>query len=132
MRPIRSDSRTPSPAPLPISQLGDTVRALGDKNEDGTHLKAEEVVSGSFQTIAGTVDSVDPAANEVHITNLQTKKPVVVRINQDSLLRRLDPAVAAMLARRLRPDAAGGGQPWQPAANRLGRQCRGRWPRRAR
>ena len=72
-------------------QPGDTVRALGDKNEDGTHVKAEEVVSGAFETIAGTVDSVDPASGEVHLTNLQTKKPVVVRTNQSSLLRRLDP-----------------------------------------
>jgi hypothetical protein len=93
-------------------QPGDTVRALGDKNEDGTHLKAEALVSGSFETIAGTVDSVDPAIGEVRITNLQTKKPVVVRTNQNSLLRRLDPQIAAMLARRLRPDAsANGGGP---------------------
>jgi hypothetical protein len=93
-------------------QPGDTVRALGDKNEDGTRLTAEELVSGAFETIAGTVDSVDAATGEVHITNLQTKKPVVVRTNQNTLLRRLDPQVAAMLARRLRPDAAavaGGG-----------------------
>lgn len=84
-------------------QVGDTLRALGDKNEDGTRLKAEEVVSGAFETIAGTIDSVDAAGNEVRITNLQTKKPVVVRVNQDSLMRRLDPAAATMLARRLRP-----------------------------
>jgi hypothetical protein len=92
-------------------QSGDTLRALGDKNEDGTHLKAEEVVSGAFQTIAGTVDSVDPATGEVRITNLQTKKPVVVRTNQNTLTRRLDPVMAAMLARRLRPDAAAGSGP---------------------
>jgi hypothetical protein len=90
-------------------QPGDTVRALGDKNDDGTRLKAEELVSGAFETIAGTVDSVDAATGEVHITNLQTKKPVVVRTNQNTLLRRLDPQVAAQLARRLRPDAAAGG-----------------------
>jgi hypothetical protein len=89
-------------------QVGDTVRALGDKNEDGTQLKAQAVVSGAFETIAGTVDSVDTAANQVHLTNLQTKKPVVVRIIPDSLMRRLDPTVAAMLARRLRPDSAAG------------------------
>src|ERR1700678_1617890 len=89
-------------------QPGDTVRALGDKNEDGTHLKAEELVSGSFETIAGTVDSVDAATGEVRITNLQTKKPMVVRTNQNSLLRRLDPQMAAVLARRLRPDASSG------------------------
>jgi hypothetical protein len=90
-------------------QPGDTLRALGEKNEDGTHLKAEELISGAFETIAGTVDSVDPVSGEVHITNLQTKKPVVVRTNANSLLRRLDPTMAAMLARRLRPDSSGGG-----------------------
>ncbi len=100
-----ADAKPSSAADL---EVGDTVRALGDKNEDGTHLKAEEVVSGSFQTIAGTVDSVDAAANEVRITNLLTKKPMVVRVNQDSLTRKLDPAVAAMLARRLRPASADG------------------------
>jgi len=101
-----SDAKPSSFAEL---QPGDTVRALGDKSEDGTHLKAEEVVSGAFETIAGTVDSVDPATGEVRITNLQTKKPVVVRTNKDSLLRRLDPAVAGMLARRLRPDSSSAG-----------------------
>jgi hypothetical protein len=99
-------------------QPGDTVRALGDKNEDGTHLKAEELISGAFETIAGTVDSVDPATGEVRITNLQTKKPVVVRTNPNTLLRRLDPQMAAGLARRLRPAAAteGGQAPGAPAA----------------
>jgi hypothetical protein len=90
-------------------QAGDTVRALGDKNDDGTHVKAEELISGAFETLAGTVESVDPAANTVQLTNLQTKKPVVVHINPGTLLRRLDPTVAAALARRLRPDAAAGG-----------------------
>ena len=92
-------------------QAGDTVRALGDKTEDGTHVKAEEVLSGAFETLAGTVDSVDQAANTVQLTNLQTKKPVLVHINAGTLLRRLDPVMAATLARRLRPDSAGGGPP---------------------
>jgi hypothetical protein len=99
------------PSSIADLQPGDTLRALGDKNEDGTRLKAEELISGSFATIAGTVDSVDPASGEVRITNLQTKKPLVVRTNQNSLLRRLDPQMAAMLARRLRPDTAAGGGP---------------------
>lgn len=101
-------------------QPGDTVRALGDKNEDGARLKAEELVSGSFQTIAGTVESVDPQSGEVRLTNLQTKKPLLVHINQSSLLRRLDPTIAAMLARRLRPDAAGAA-PAAPAGPATGR-----------
>src|SRR5262245_58411702 len=40
-------------------QVGDTVRALGEKNEDGSRYKAEELLSGAFQTIAGTVNSVN-------------------------------------------------------------------------
>jgi hypothetical protein len=99
-------------------QPGDTVRALGDKSEDGLRVKAEELVSGAFQTMAGTVDSVDPAAGEVRITNLQTKKPVVVHINEGTLSRRLDPAMAAILARRLHPEAAtvAAGAPGAPQA----------------
>jgi hypothetical protein len=97
---------------------GDTVRALGDKNEDGTHLKAEELVSGAFETIAGTVDSVDAATGEVRITNLQTKKPLVVKTNQSSLLRRLDPQIATMLARRLRPASSSGAEASAPGGNR--------------
>ncbi len=90
-------------------QPGDTVRALGDKNEDGTHLKAEELITGAFETIAGTVDSADAATGEVRITDLKTKKQVVVRTNPNTLLRRLDPMVATMLARRLRPAPSAGG-----------------------
>jgi hypothetical protein len=118
-----SDAKPSSFAEL---QPGDTVRALGDKSEDGTHLKAEEVLSGAFQTIAGTVDSVDPATGEVQITNLQTKKPLLVRTNKDSLLRRLDPAVAGMLARRLRPDTSSAGGAVAPGGPPPGREGGGR------
>lgn len=102
-------------------QAGDTVRALGDKNEDGTRFKAQEVVAGAFQTIAATVASVDPATGEVHVTDLQTKKPVSVRTNSASMLRRLDERTAGFLARRLHPETAAagrggpGGNPDQPA-----------------
>ncbi len=88
-------------------QVGDTIRALGDKNEDGTRFKAEELVSGAFETIAATVESVDSAEGRVTLMNLQTKKPVIVKTNQNSILRRLEPGIAAMLARRLRPGEAG-------------------------
>lgn len=95
-------------------QVGDTVRALGDKNEDGSRLKAEELVSGSFQTIAGTVISVNTTTGEVQLMDLKTKKPVTVRTNQSSMLRRLEERTAAMLARRMNPPADGGGAPGGP------------------
>jgi hypothetical protein len=92
---------------------GDAVRALGNKSEDGSRYKAEELVSGSFQTIATTVNSVDAAMGEVQVTDLQTKKTVTVKTNQSSMLRRLPEGMAAILARRMRPDAgaAGAGGP---------------------
>ncbi len=95
-------------------QPRDTIRALGDKNEDGTRFKAEELVSGSFQTIAAMVVSVDPGSGEVKVTDLQTKKPVTVKTNQSSMLRRLDERTAAMLARRMRGDAGVPGGPGGP------------------
>lgn len=104
-------------------QPGDTIRALGDKNEDGTRFKAEELVSGSFQTIAALVVSADPAAGEVRVTDLQTKKPMTVKVNQSSMLRRLDERTAAFLARRMRGDVGGpggAGGPGGPGANASG------------
>lgn len=101
-----ADARPSSFADL---QPGDSVRILGTKSEDGTHYKAEELVSGSFQTIAATVTSVDPATGELVVTDLQTKKAVTVKTNQNSMLRRLPEMMATMLARRLRPDANAAG-----------------------
>ena len=115
-----ADAKTSSFADI---QPGDTVRALGDKNEDGTRLKAEELVTGAFETIAGTVDSVDAATGEVRITNLKTKKPVVVRTNPNSLLRRLDPMVATMLARRLRPALLRRWRGCRAGRRKQGRRC---------
>jgi len=106
-----ADAKTSSFTEL---QVGDTVRALGDKNEDGSRLKAEELVSGSFQTIAGTVISVNTTTGEVQLMDLKTKKSVTVRTNQNSMLRRLEERTATMLARRMNPPADGGGSPGGP------------------
>jgi Cu/Ag efflux protein CusF len=100
-------------------QAGDTVRALGDKNEDGTRFKAEELISGSFQTIAATVVSVNAATGEVIVTDLKTKKQLTVETNQNSQLRRLDERIARFMAMRMNPGAAaagGGAAPGGPAA----------------
>ena len=93
-------------------QVGDTVRVLGDKNEDGTRFKAEELIFGSFLTIAATVVSVNAATGEVVVTDLRTKKPVTIQTNQNTMLRKLDERIARFLALRMHPDAApGGGAP---------------------
>jgi hypothetical protein len=93
---------------------GDQVRALGEKSEDGTKLTAVEIVSGSFKEIAATILSIDAANHTMRVTDLATKKPVVVKVGPESNMRKLPAQMATMLAARNRPleagDAAGRGR----------------------
>jgi hypothetical protein len=95
------------PSRLAELQTGDQLRVLGDKNADGTRLKAEEVVFGTFLALAGTINTVNAAAGEITIKDLETKKPVVVRVNQDTSLKKLAPGLANVLAMRLRGEVPG-------------------------
>ena len=49
------------PAPIDAIHAGDQLRARGTKNADGTEIAAEDVVSGTFRNIAGTISSLDAA-----------------------------------------------------------------------
>ena len=62
--------------------------AVGDRSADGASFAAEEIVTGAFQTHAGTVKSVDAAKNEVVITELQSKKDVTVSLASTSVLKK--------------------------------------------
>lgn len=90
------------PSTLQAIQPGDQLRARGDKNADGTELTAEEVVTGSFRNIAGTVNSVDASAGTVSVQDLLSKKPVTVKISADSQLHKLPPEIAQRIAMRLK------------------------------
>ena len=98
-----------TPGTLDQLKPGDQLRARGTKNDDGTEFTAQAIVSGSFRDIAGTVVSTDAANNTVTINDLSTKKPVVVKIGSDSMLRKLPPFVAMAIAARLKGGAAGAG-----------------------
>lgn len=95
------------PAMVAEIKVGDQVRALGAKSEDGTHYAAEELVSGSFRNVAATVTTIDPAANTMQVMDLSTKKPLLVRVNADSTMRKLPEMVARMIA--MRTSGGGGG-----------------------
>jgi hypothetical protein len=92
-----------------INQIkpGDQLHARGTKSPDGDSFAAQEIVSGSFQNIAGTVIASDAAASKVTVMDLATKRPVTVKVTPDSQLRQLPPMVAQMLAMRLKNTAAG-------------------------
>ncbi|MBA4123723.1 MAG: hypothetical protein H0X72_14825 [Acidobacteria bacterium] len=79
-------------------KVGDSIRALGDKSADGASFKAEEIISGSFQTVGGTITAIDPAKNEITIENIQTKKPVTVVVGQNSVLKQFPVEMAQRFA----------------------------------
>jgi hypothetical protein len=94
-------------ATLDQIQPGDQLRARGDRNPEGTELNAQEIVSGSFRNIAGTVISTDAAANTLTVTDLKTKKPVIVKVTQDSQFRKLPAMMAQIMAARMSGAASG-------------------------
>lgn len=71
-------------------------------------MTAEEIVSGTFRTFAGVVLSVDPAEKVMQVRDLETKKPVTVKIIPDSSMKKFPPQAAQVIAARLHPDAAAG------------------------
>ena len=79
-------------------KVGDQVRSLGNKNADGTRFTAEEIVSGTFRTLIGTITEVNPATAEIKINDLNTKRPLTVVTKEESLVRRISPELIAMLA----------------------------------
>jgi hypothetical protein len=103
-----SDARPSSFSEL---KVGDQVRALGEKSEDGSRFAPEELVSGSFRTLSGTVVAVDGAANELKIKDLESKQPVTIVVRSDSLVKRFPTEFAAMLAARSQGQGPNGGPP---------------------
>jgi hypothetical protein len=93
------------PAPLDAIHVGDQLRARGVTNADGTQIDAEEVVSGSFRNISGTIVSTDSSSSTLIVKDLLTKNPVTIHIGADAQLRRLPDNMASMLAARLKAPA---------------------------
>lgn len=99
-------------APVDAIHPGDQLRARGQKSADGSEITADEIVSGSFRNIAGTISSVDPANSTMVVKDLASKKQVTVRISPEVQMRRLPEHMAQMLATRLK-----GGAPTGPGPN---------------
>jgi hypothetical protein len=113
------------PGPFEDIKVGDQVRALGTKSADGNSFTATNVVSGSFRNLAATVISVDAQADTLTVKDLATGKPVVVRINADSKLHRLPPAIAQGIAMLNSGGGAAAGMAGGPAGSGNGGGQRG-------
>jgi co-chaperonin GroES (HSP10) len=92
-------------------KTGDQLRARGTRSADGKEIVAEEVISGTFRNIAGTISSIDAANNSITVKDILAKKSVVIKFNSDSQLRKLAPQMAQRLAFFLKGGAAQGGAP---------------------
>jgi hypothetical protein len=97
------------PSSLQQIQQGDQLRARGDRSSDGTQFAAEEIVTGSFPYIIGTVKSVDASAGTLTVQDLLSKKAIDVKTTADSQLHKIPPEMAQKFAARLKGAAAGGG-----------------------
>ena len=109
-----ADAKT---AKLEELKVGDQLRALGDRNPEGTQFTAEKVVTGTFRIAAGVVTAIDATTGEIKINDMQTKVPLTVVVRPDSVLRKFPPGG---------PGAGGaaapgaGGAPGGPGAGRPG------------
>jgi hypothetical protein len=88
-------------------QAGDQLRVRGNKSDDGSTIKAEEIVSGSFKNLAGTVASMNAASGTLTLKDLATKKVMTISVTSNSDLRKLPPEMASRFAARARGGAAG-------------------------
>jgi hypothetical protein len=94
------------PAPIDAVYAGDQLQARGTINADRTEIDAEEVVSGTFRNISGTIVSLDAAGSTLVVKDLATKKPVTIHITTETQLQRLEDRIAQMLA--MRPKGSSG------------------------
>jgi hypothetical protein len=95
--------------PIDSIHAGDQLRARGAKNPAGTEVTAEEVVSGSFRNVSGTITSIDASSSSLVVKDLTSKKQVTVHVAADTQMRQLPERMATMLAAVLNGNAGGAG-----------------------
>lgn len=104
--------------PIDRIHAGDQLRARGPKDAAGTDVAAEEIVSGTFRNISGTINSIDAGSSSIQVKDLATKKQVTFKVTPESQLRKLPENMSRMLASILNGNgpAFGGRGPGGPGA----------------
>jgi Domain of unknown function (DUF5666) len=97
------------PAPLDQIKPGDQLRARGTRSFDGNELTAEEIVSGTFRNIAGTISAIDVANNSLTVQDAIGKGAVVVKLSPDSQIKKLPAEMAQRMAMRLKASSGADG-----------------------
>ncbi len=109
-------------------RVGDQLRARGARSSDGKELTAEEVISGTFRNIAGTISGIDISANTITVKDVLAKKTVKVKLTPESQMRNLPPQLAQRIAFFLKADRQSGEEREETASSGFGagRQAAGR------
>jgi hypothetical protein len=96
------------PGTLAQIHVKDQLQARGEKSADGSSVKAEEVVSGSFENLSGLIASVDATAGTITLKDLMTKKTMIVNVTKNTDIRKMPPQMAAAFAARSNGGGGGG------------------------
>ena len=92
-----SDARPSSLAEL---KVGDQVRARGEKSMDGSSLMAEEIISGSFRMVGGSIQTISAETGQIKINTIDTDQPLTILIKKESVVRRVPSDVVRMIEAR--------------------------------
>ena len=119
------------PAKTADIRKGDQLRAMGEKSADGARIAGEQVVFGTFKTLAGTVTNVQADQNQVALKDIQTGKTVRVNVKPDSQLKKFSlPGGGPGAGMGMRPGGppAAGGAGGEDGRTRMGGRAGGRAP----
>jgi Cu/Ag efflux protein CusF len=97
------------PGTIADIRVGDQLQARGAKSADGSSMQAEEVVSGDFKDLSGSILSVDAASGKITLKDLAMKKVVTVNVTSNSDLRNLPAQMATRFAARTTGGAGAAG-----------------------
>jgi hypothetical protein len=105
-------------------KIGDQLRALGDRSADGEIFSAEQILSGSFKMVGGTITAIDLAKKEITVKDIETNKPATIIVIDSTVLKKFPPEVAQMMAMRMM-----GGDAQGPAVGAAGVRPPGQAPK---
>ncbi len=88
--------------------VGDQLRARGEKSDDGLKVTAQEVVFGTFLVKAGSISAVNPESKEITVKELGSNKSFRVVLTADSQLKQMADSPAGMMGAVGRSGMMGG------------------------
>jgi hypothetical protein len=89
--------------------VGDRLRAIGEKSEDGKSFSATEILSGGFRQATGKIESVDAANKQVVVKDLTTNKNVTIDFADAIFLKKFPEEMAQRMAGMQAGAMMGGG-----------------------